>query len=395
MTSLSFSRAALAVLIAGAAVLIGAMFERAPVSAAIGVICGGAALVALFAGTRSMPVEAVETPLPSGPGLDELIAALDDPVLVLEGQLVARGNRAAEALLGQHVVGQDVRLAIRHPAAAEVLTGTTATSAAIELNGLGGRDRRWEMIVRPLGAGARLIRLVDRSAGYAAEKMRVDFVANASHELRTPLSTLLGFIETLGDASAHENAATRTRFLSIMAGEARRMQRLIDDLISLSRIEAERHSAPRDAVDLAPLIAETAASFIDTDVEIADALDVPPVTGDRSQLSQVLHNLIGNSAKYGRAGAPVRVVLDRSDGMVRLQVIDQGDGVAPEHLPRLTERFYRADASRSRALGGTGLGLAIVKHIVERHRGRLAIASKLGTGTTVTILLPPAVIKES
>ncbi len=394
MTSLTLSRAALALLIAGAAVLIGAIFEGAPASAAIGVIAGAGALVALFAGTRALPAEPVETGPPPRPALDELIAALGDPVLVLEGQLVRRANRAAETLLGYHVVDQDVRLAIRHPVAAAALTGPLDTGVTVELNDLGGRDRRWEMIVQPLGPGARLVRLVDRSAGHAAEKMRVDFVANASHELRTPLATLLGFIETLGDASAVEDPATRNRFLAIMAGEARRMQRLIDDLISLSRIEAERHSAPKDAVDLAPLIAETAASFVDADIRIEDA-GVSAVIGDRPQLSQVLHNLIGNATKYGRAGTPVRVTLDRTDNMVRLQVIDQGDGVAPEHLPRLTERFYRADASRSRALGGTGLGLAIVKHIVERHRGRLAIASEIGTGTTVTILLPPAVTKES
>ncbi len=393
MTSLSPSRAAIAVALAGGAVLAGALFEGAPASAAIGVVAGGAALAALFLGARKTPIETVETHAPPGPGLDDLIAALGDPVLILAGPIVARANRAAEALLGQHIVDQDVRLAIRHPAAAEALARATDEGATIELSDLGGRDNRWEMIVRPLAPGARLVRLVDRSAGHAAEKMRVDFVANASHELRTPLAALLGFIETLGDASAAEDAATRNRFLAIMAGEARRMQRLIDDLISLSRIEAERHSTPRDTVDLAPLIAETAASFIDAPIQFG-MNDVPPVIGDRMQLSQVLHNLIGNAIKYGQAGAPVRVLLDRVENMVRLQVVDQGEGVAPEHLPRLTERFYRADASRSRALGGTGLGLAIVKHIVERHRGRLTIASQIGTGTTVTVLLPP-VIKES
>jgi len=226
--------------------------------------------------------------------------------------------------------------------------------------------------------------------------MRVDFVANASHELRTPLSTLVGFIETLEDRKASDDPATRARFLSIMSGEAKRMQTLVADLMSLSRIEAEKYSAPQTALDLPPLLgevrdaAEPGVAHGKNRVAVEAEPDLPPIAGDRAQISQLLHNVIGNALKYARPGTPVVVRVRRDGSMLRLTVTDEGEGIATEHLPRLTERFYRAEPSRSRALGGTGLGLAIVKHIVERHRGRLDIDSVVGRGTTVTILLPLA-----
>ncbi|PZP19624.1 MAG: ATPase, partial [Sphingomonas hengshuiensis] len=230
-----------------------------------------------------------------------------------------------------------------------------------------------------------------------AERMRVDFVANASHELRTPLASILGFVETLSDDKAGGDAEVRGRFLKVMFDEARRMQRLVEDLISLSRIEAEKYRVPASEVDLAALVEEVHGELADTldrrGEDLIAEIDgtVPHVLGDRAQLSQVIHNLIGNAMKYGRPGTPVVTHLRRDQtGMVRLAVADEGDGVAPEHLPRLTERFYRVDAGRSRALGGTGLGLAIVKHIIERHRGRLDISSTLGKGTTASVLLPAA-----
>jgi two-component system phosphate regulon sensor histidine kinase PhoR len=182
-----------------------------------------------------------------------------------------------------------------------------------------------------------------------------------------------------------------------MGDEARRMQRLVEDLISLSRIEAEKYRLPDQAVDLNLLIEEVCSELIDArdgrgHEVVADLPDgTATVNGDRAQLSQVLHNLIGNAMKYGRPGTPVMLrVLADTAGMWRVSVRDEGDGIAPEHLPRLTERFYRVDTGRSRAMGGTGLGLAIVKHIVERHRGRLDIASTVGVGTIVTMVLPPA-----
>ncbi|HWU96463.1 MAG TPA: ATP-binding protein, partial [Sphingomonas sp.] len=243
--------------------------------------------------------------------------------------------------------------------------------------------------------GRRIVHLVDRTGSYATERIRVDFVANASHELRTPLASLLGYVETLEDG-AGEDPGLRERFLKIMHGEARRMQRLIDDLISLSRIEAEKYRAPDNPVALGELIDEVCLELsgvpraADVVTEIAE---VTPVRGDASQLSQLLHNVIGNAMKYGREGTPILVSLvPEGDSMVRLSVTDQGDGIPPEHLPRLTERFYRVDPGRSRTIGGTGLGLSIVKHIVERHRGRFDIASVVGKGTTVSVLLPLAAV---
>jgi two-component system phosphate regulon sensor histidine kinase PhoR len=262
----------------------------------------------------------------------------------------------------------------------------------VDLVGLGPLDQHWRLRVASLPDGRRLVELRDRTGSHAAERARVDFVANASHELRTPLASILGFIETLEEAG--DDPGVRTRFLEIMGGEARRMRRLVDDLISLSRIEAEKYRLPGAAVDLGGLVEEVRAELIASGNPRADALvaeiaSVPSVGGDRAQLSQMLHNLAGNAMKYGRPGTPVTIgVQPEGPGMVRLSVRDEGDGIAAEHLPRLTERFYRVDPSRSRSLGGTGLGLAIVKHIVERHRGRLDIVSRLGVGTTVTVTLP-------
>jgi two-component system phosphate regulon sensor histidine kinase PhoR len=253
------------------------------------------------------------------------------------------------------------------------------------------------MTVTRLRDASRLVRLIDRSETHASEQMRTDFVANASHELRTPLATLLGFLETLQDDSAAEHAPTRARFLKIMWDEARRMHRLVDDLISLSRIEAERFSLPRESVELVPLVEEVKASLATVIEEKGSRLCVeqngpePVILGDRSQLAQLLQNLVINALKYGRPGSDVTIRFeDAGPEMLRLSVIDQGEGIAPEHLPRLTERFYRVDPSRSRSMGGTGLGLAIVKHIVGRHRGRLDIRSKLGEGTMVRVYLPLA-----
>jgi two-component system phosphate regulon sensor histidine kinase PhoR len=227
--------------------------------------------------------------------------------------------------------------------------------------------------------------------------MRTDFVANASHELRTPLATLLGFLETLQDDAAAGDPKTRSRFLGIMFDEARRMHRLVDDLISLSRIEAERFSLPREAVELLPLVEEVrngSAQLLaekQSDIVVENDGADPVVPGDRSQLLQLLQNLIVNALKYGRNGTPVTLRFEPAgQDMLRMSVIDRGEGIAAEHLPRLTERFYRVDAGRSRSVGGTGLGLAIVKHIVGRHRGRLDIESELGEGTTVHVYLPRA-----
>jgi two-component system phosphate regulon sensor histidine kinase PhoR len=346
------------------------------------------------------PAEARRPPeAPTRPDLQSLIGGLPDPALIIAAGRIAMANRAALLLLGKHVVGEDVRLAIRHPAVTEYLFGGRAGTEPVrmELVGIGATDQSWLLRIAPLSATHQLVLLSDQSALQAAERMRVDFVANASHELRTPLAGILGFIETLKDGEAGSDTATRERFLSIMEGEARRMQRLIDDLISLSRIEADKFRLPDRTVDLAALVRETTGIFHANgsararDLVVAPDLADAQIRGDDAQISQLLHNLISNALKYGRPGTPVTVAIrPEGAGTVRLTVTDEGDGIAPDHLPRLTERFYRIDSSRSRAIGGTGLGLAIVKHIVERHRGRLQIDSAVGKGTTVSVILPLA-----
>jgi len=373
-------------------------------SAAWLVAIGGIIVILFATGETGSAQRALPETTPAIPNDTEaLLEAMAEPVLIVADGRISSANSAARALLGSHIVGEDARLAFRHPAAAERLaSGTPDPSEAIDLVGIGGRESRWEMRIGTLTGNRRVIRLIDRTGSYATERMRVDFVANASHELRTPLAAILGFVETLSDDKAGDDPATRKRFLKVVHDEAHRMQRLVDDLMSLSRIEAEKYRIPDAAVDLTKLIGEVHGVLRDNggdrgkDIVVEIAEDVSFISGDRAQLSQLVHNLVGNAMKYGRHGTPVTVRLDRGTGsMMRLSVTDEGEGIAPEHLPRLTERFYRVDSSRSRALGGTGLGLAIVKHIVERHRGRLDIASKLGVGTTVTILLPPAPIPLS
>ena len=387
----------------------------AGVGLAVALVLGApwpAALLAVLAGIASLALvpasarEPVAAPAPSGetedlqlPGLAELLRAVDEPMLIVRDRRVLAANSAASELLGAHIEGTDVRLALRHPAAAERLAGPAIEGeeprTRIELVGLGAPDRQWTMTVTRLPDGSRLVRLGDLSQTRAAEQMRVDFVANASHELRTPLATLLGFLETLQDEDAAGDPATRERFLKIMFDEARRMRGLVDDLMSLSRIEAERFAVPADPVDLLPLIEETRTSLRQLVEERGSTLVLENdageaiVTGDRPQLAQLLGNLVVNSLKYGRAGTPIRITLDDAGSeLIRLRVTDEGEGIAPEHIPRLTERFYRVDPGRSRSVGGTGLGLAIVKHIVLRHRGRLDIRSKHGEGTSVDVYLP-------
>ena len=330
-----------------------------------------------------------------------LLDALPEPALIVAGGRIRFANSAARAVFGSASAGEDVRIAIRHPAAVERLLGAAPDAAdEVELAGVGEPDRRWTMSVSPLEDGALFVRLTDRSEARAAERMRVDFVANASHELRTPLATLVGYAETLREQGDELDGETRERFTAIIHDEARRMQRLVEDLISLSRIEAERFSTPTDPLELAPLVEEAAqnwrAAAAERGSKIAIEADgsIPKVTGDRNEILQMIDNLLGNALRYGRPGTPVRARLRREDGLVRLTVSDEGEGIPSEHIPRITERFYRVDASRSRSLGGTGLGLSIVKHIVERHRGRLHIESRVGEGTNVHVLLPVASPKE-
>ncbi|MGE5562631.1 MAG: ATP-binding protein [Bacillota bacterium] len=326
-----------------------------------------------------------------------LLEALSEAGLIaLDGRIIA-SNAAARALLGEGIDGNPLDRVIAHPAAIEALDRLGSDEAdEVELAGLGGSRRHWLMRSAPLAGGAHLIRFVDRSEARAAEQMRVDFVANASHELRTPLSTLIGYTETLREQSGEIDADTRERFLAVVHDEARRMQRIVEDLISLSRIEAEKFNAPTEAIGLPPLIEHSLANVRRAAEERGSRLvceiedDLPEIAGDRGEILQLLDNLVTNALRYGEPGTPVTVSAHKEGPMVRLSVRDEGEGIAPEHIARVTERFYRVDTSRSRSLGGTGLGLSIVKHIVERHRGRLNIESRLGRGTAVHVLLPAA-----
>lgn len=318
----------------------------------------------------------------------QLLEHVPTPALLLEDGRVSFANAAARDLLGAHVMGQDVRIAIRDPGAVAAIQ--SADAAPVRVDGLSVPGSRWQLTCRPLADGARLVLLEDLSVRLSVARAHADFVANASHELRTPLAAILGYVETLADPKAGADAATRERFLGIIAHEARRMRSLVEDLMSLSRIEANKHDAPTNPVDMVALARETVGEFRDSGrVELVTNSGTAVVAGDRGQLAQALRNLIDNGLKYGKPDGTVRVSLETSgSGRLALTIEDEGEGIAPEHLPRLTERFYRADAGRSRAAGGTGLGLAIVKHIAERHRGRFDISSRQGMGTTVSLILP-------
>ena len=323
-----------------------------------------------------------------------LLEGLTEAALIAADGRVLLANGPARRLLGQSLEGARISDVIAHPAAIEALERSATEN--VELTGLGKSRRHWLMRTAPLADGTVLIRFVDRSEARLAEQMRVDFVANASHELRTPLSTLIGYTETLRERAEEIDPATRERFLSVVHDEASRMQRVVEDLISLSRIEAEKFTAPTDALGLAPLIDQAVAAAQRMADERGSRLvrhidpDLPRIAGDRSQILQLLDNLLTNALRYGEPGTPVTVAAHAEGPMVHLLVADEGEGIAPEHVARVTERFYRVDTSRSRSLGGTGLGLSIVKHIVERHRGRLNVVSELGQGTTVHVLLPCA-----
>jgi two-component system, OmpR family, phosphate regulon sensor histidine kinase PhoR len=324
-----------------------------------------------------------------------LLDGLTEAAVIAADGRIAAANEPARSLLGRSIQGAELGNVISHPAALEALERPGGDNGeGVELTGLGKSRRHWLMRVAPLSDGTSLIRFVDRSEARAAEQMRVDFVANASHELRTPLATLIGYTETLREQSEHIDSETRERFLAVVHDEARRMQHIVEDLISLSRIEAEKFSAPTDAVPLPPLIdqaldaARRMAEERRSELVCAVARDLPPIAADRGQILQLLDNLLTNALRYGDSGTPVTVAAQAEGPMVHLSVADRGEGIAPEHVARVTERFYRVDTSRSRSLGGTGLGLSIVKHIVERHRGRLSIDSALGRGTTVHVLLP-------
>jgi two-component system phosphate regulon sensor histidine kinase PhoR len=264
-------------------------------------------------------------------------------------------------------------------------------AGSVTVQGLSTPRSIWQVARRPIDGRYAMVELINRSVEADISRAHTDFVANASHELSTPLASIIGYIETLADEEGTAEPATVARFHQTVLREARRLQNLVQDLMSLSRIEAERHDRPDEPVDLGNLAA-TVAGEIAVGAGAGRLLIEWPrvpavVAGDRAQLEQLLRNLIDNALKYGDPNEPVTVAVENRDSRVHLTVSDRGEGIPREHLPHLTRRFYRTDPGRSRAAGGTGLGLAIVKHIVERHEGQLDIASTLGTGTTVTVRL--------
>jgi two-component system phosphate regulon sensor histidine kinase PhoR len=333
-----------------------------------------------------------------------ILERLPDPVIVLaRDRTVRRANAGARSAFED-----DLPALLRHPGMRSAIDRALATNATqtaeVLLRAPVPRDLYATMVPMdpPLADGGEvLVVLSDRTRERVVERMRADFVANVSHELRTPLASLIGFVETLQGPAADDPPAQR-RFLEIMAEQGARMNRLIDDLLSLSRIELTEHQVPSEPLDLTGLVERMVAGFEPRLAERKVRLglrmddDLPAVAGDADQIAQVLQNLLDNGLKYGRDGGELTLDVSVAEpgqrwpsrrGIV-ISVADQGAGIPREHLPRLTERFYRVDKGRSRAVGGTGLGLAIVKHIVNRHRGQLLIESEVGKGTTVSVWLP-------
>jgi len=355
------------------------------------------------------PIYDRTAPHPQALLIESLIGGLPSPAIVLDRDgLVIAFNAPASAIAPALRRGEPALITLRMPELVDAIRRATAgrTPQRVEFFERVPHDRWFEAFVMPVKlanvpdarADILLMTFNDLTPLRRVEEMRADFIANASHELRTPLAALLGFIETL-QGPAKDDVAARAKFLAIMQGQATRMARLIDDLLSLSRIELNAHLPPNTAVDLAPIVRQVAdglqtlARDRDVTIKVAAPPDALIVLGDRDELIRALENLVENALKYGAAGKRVDITLARGQTRagtpeVRLAVRDFGPGIAPEHLPRLTERFYRVDVADSRAQGGTGLGLALVKHVLNRHGGRLNIESTPGEGATFTMHLP-------
>ncbi len=312
------------------------------------------------------------------------------PMLMTDRNRVTIANEAARKVLGNHIIGQDVRVAFRHPEAIALIGETGGGSATIQ--GLSRRRDIWQMNRQEMDDRFAVIELLNQSSEAQISRAHTDFVANASHELRTPLASIIGYVETLRDEEDQVPPAMRKKFLATIQAEAIRLQSLVSDLMSLSRVEAEKHEVPGEQVELKKLIELSARDAAGAERVSRIVFECPEeinVLGDTKQLEQLVRNLIDNALNYGDPTEKVTVHLARDEqGLARFSVQDQGEGIAAEHIPHLTRRFYRTDPGRSRASGGTGLGLAIVKHIVERHRGRLDITSEIGVGTKVEVRLP-------
>ena len=350
-------------------------------------------------------VNPVETPAVSA-----VVAGMPDPAILLDrAGRVIHLNVAAAQLAPALRKNELAQFALRSP---EIITALREAIATTEPRRTTYLDHvpvdRWmELIITPVPVPTMfggtdkcmLLTFHDQTPLRRVEEMRADFVANASHELRTPLAALSGFIDTL-QGPAKDDAKARERFLGIMHGQATRMARLIDDLLSLSRVELSAHVRPGTLVDIVPIIRQVSDGLepLARERQVVVEIDLPEtpvmIAGDREELLRVFENLIENALKYGASGGRVIVSLNpaasgETTPEVRVMVRDFGPGIAPEHLPRLTERFYRVDVGDSRSQGGTGLGLSLVKHILQRHRGRLLIESVPKNGATFTACFPP------
>ncbi|XKG59738.1 PAS domain-containing protein [Caenispirillum salinarum] len=344
---------------------------------------------------------------------ESVLDSLPQPLFMIdEERRVTWANLAARRFAGREAREANLATVIRAPdvleAVGAVLDG--GVGRQLQYTIAGPTERTFTLVVEPLPGpamnGARVLMILhDITALVRMEEMRADFVANASHELRTPLASLVGFIETLR-GPARDDTEAQERFLAIMQAQAERMSRLIEDLLSLSRIELHEHTPPTGTADVRDIVERVAeglepqAAKRSMRIDIRMPGDLPNVPGEPNELSQVFQNLLANALKYGRGETAVDVTavpVPRGPASMpaasrgpclRVSVRDRSDGIPKEHLPRLTERFYRVDTARSRQLGGTGLGLAIVKHIVARHRGALTIESTVGEGSTFTVYLP-------
>ena len=386
-----------------------------------GLLAGGLAAVALLAaiaaGFRIRRLNPIADLSADGLALDpvpllarDVFAQLPDPLMLLDATgLVLFANAAMASVVGLDAQQKHVSSVWRTPAVLQAVERTIATGeqTAVAFSTPFPVARNYQAYATRIDHAPPLTMLLlhDVSAVTRAEQARADFIANASHELRTPLAAVSGFIDTLrGHAKDDEGA--REKFLGIMSVEAGRMRRLIDDLLSLTRIELNEHVPPAGNVDIVGVVRDAAATMQglsrldDVTVKIADTQPLPHVVGERDELMQLFQNLIHNAIKYGRehghvwiefsqSPAPIGLPGRRGPGpQIAIAIRDDGEGIPREAVPRLTERFYRVDVKRSRELGGTGLGLAIVKHIVNRHGGRLQVESKAGEGSTFTVILP-------
>jgi two-component system phosphate regulon sensor histidine kinase PhoR len=370
---------------------------------------------ALFAGSRARGADPIRNEAVGGKDLASLPALaqsvfeqVPDPILLLDvhGRALF-ANRAMRDVIGTGATNKPVSALLRTPAILEAIDTVSQTGkpASLRFSLPVPVERHYEAHVgrAEMGAPVTVIVLHDLTAAKRAEQMRADFVANASHELRTPLAAVSGFIDTLR-GHARDDAEAREKFLGIMSVEAGRMRRLIEDLLSLTRIELNEHVRPSNLLRLEDAVSDAAAALAplaeadNMTVEVERTPDIPMIRGDRDELIQLFQNLIHNAIKYGRENGTVRISFGlapspggrNAEPFVFAAVRDDGGGIPPDAIPRLTERFYRVDVKRSRERGGTGLGLAIVKHIVNRHLGRLQIDSQTGVGSTFTVFLPAA-----